>query len=151
MKKRGETVAVAESCSGGWLSSLLIHDAGSSAYFKEGIVSYTNEAKHRLLHVSKDTLSKYGAVSEQTAKEMAQGARENCGADYALSITGIAGPDGAVEGKPVGTVWIGLADRDHVSAKKFEFSSDRTRNRERAVRNALNMLRLRLLEKEIQK
>ena len=151
LKKRGETVAVAESCSGGWLSSLLIHDAGSSMYFKEGIVSYTNEAKHRLLHVSKEALSKYGAVSEQTAKEMAQGARENCDADYALSITGIAGPDGAVEGKSVGTVWIGLADRDHVTAKKFEFSSDRTRNRERAVRNALNMLRLRLLEKEIEK
>ena len=151
LKKRGETVAVAESCSGGWLSSLLIHDAGSSAYFKEGIVSYTNEAKHRLLRVSNDTLARYGAVSEQTAMEMAQGARENCDADYALSITGIAGPDGAVEGKPVGTVWIGLADRQRAFAKKFEFSSDRTRNRERAVRNALNLLRLELLKKEMKK
>ena len=151
LKKRGETVAVAESCSGGWLSSLLIHDAGSSAYFKEGIVSYTNEAKHRLLGVKEQTLLQYGAVSRETAVEMAKGARENCNADYALSITGIAGPDGAVPGKPVGTVWIGLADREQAYAKKFEFSSDRTRNRERAIRNALNLLRLRLLEKETKK
>ena len=151
LKKRGETVAVAESCSGGWLSSLLIHDAGSSAYFKEGIVSYTNEAKHRLLGVKEETLLQYGAVSRETAVEMAKGARENCNADYALSITGIAGPDGAVPGKPVGTVWIGLADREQAYAKKFEFSSDRTRNRERAIRNALNLLRLRLLEKETEK
>lgn len=151
LKKRGETVAVAESCSGGWLSSLLIHDAGSSAYFKEGIVSYTNEAKHRLLGVKEQTLLQYGAVSRETAVEMAKGARENCNADYALSITGIAGPDGAVPGKPVGTVWIGLADREQAYAKKFEFSSDRTRNRERAIRNALNLLRLRLLEKETEK
>ncbi len=148
LKQRGETVAVAESCSGGWLSSLLIHDAGSSAYFKEGIVSYTNEAKHRLLGVQTQTLEQFGAVSEQTAIEMAMGARQNCDADYALSITGIAGPDGAVDGKPVGTVWIGIADREKAMAKKFEFSSDRTRNRERAVRNALNLLRLRILEKE---
>lgn len=151
LKQRKETVAVAESCSGGWLSSMLVHDAGSSAYFKEGIVSYTNEAKHRLLGVKEETLAAYGAVSCETAKEMAEGARHNCDADYALSITGIAGPDGAVEGKPVGTVWIGLADRETVTAKKFEFSSDRTRNRERAVRNALNMLRLRLMEKEDEK
>ena len=151
LKKRGETVAVAESCSGGWLSSLLIHDAGSSAYFKEGIVSYTNEAKHRLLGVKEETLSQYGAVSRETAVEMAKGARENCNADYALSITGIAGPDGAVPGKPVGTVWIGFADREQAYAKKFEFSSGQDEKRERAISNALNLLRLRLLEKETKK
>ena len=88
---------------------MLIHDAGSSAYFKEGIVSYTNEAKHRLLHVSKDTLSKYGAVSEQTAGEMGPRCQGKLRCRLCAFYHGdCRGPDGAVGGKPVGTVWIGL-------------------------------------------
>ena len=113
---------------------------GSSAYFNGSAVTYTNQAKIDLLGVSKETLNTYGAVSEQCAKEMALGALDKYKSDYSISITGIAGPDGGSEDKPVGTVWIGVASKNNNFAKKYIFTKDREINRELSVHNALNLL-----------
>ncbi len=143
--KRGETVALAESCTGGKLAAMLTDSPGASGAFVEGFVTYSNAAKVRSLGVKEETLSAHGAVSEECAKEMAEGAKRLAGATWALSVTGVAGPDGGSEEKPVGTVYIGLSGPDGTSAQRFQFVGDRSWNRTLSCQNALNMLRLKLI------
>lgn len=114
-----KTLAVAESCTGGLISSLLTDISGSSQYTKVNFVTYSNEAKHEYLGVENQTLEEYGAVSEQVAKEMAQGIIKNTGSDFALSTTGIAGPNGGSDKKPVGLIYIGVASKDKSIAFKY--------------------------------
>ena len=145
LRKAGATLAVAESCTGGALSASFTAMAGASEYFLGGVVSYSNDVKANVLGVPRDTLELYGAVSEETAMAMADGVRCLCGSDYALSTTGIAGPAGGSEEKPVGTVWIGLATPNGTMARKFVFSRLRPQNIERFATAAANMLRLELV------
>ena len=151
LKDRGATLALAESCTGGLLAKRLTDAPGSSAYFTEGLVTYSNEAKERLLGVTQETLMEYGAVSEAVAKEMAEGVRKVSGSDYGLSVTGVAGPGGGTEKKPVGLVWLGLADADGTIAVGLDLSAwaaSREAIRERSANKALDLLRLRLGGKE---
>ncbi len=148
LKDRKETIALAESCTGGLLGADLTSISGSSTYFAGGAIVYSNEIKNKILGVKEQTLIDNGAVSEQTAKELATNVREKFGTDYGVGITGIAGPTGGTADKPVGTVWISLADAEKVAAKKFVFGEDRTMNRERSVGAALNMVLKRLKEKK---
>lgn len=143
--KSQKTVATAESCTGGLLAKCLTDISGSSAYFTHGWVTYSNDAKRSLLGVSEQTLATYGAVSEETVKEMADGAREKSGADFALSISGVAGPTGGTPEKPVGMVCIGLAGPDKTIARTFNFPGDREWIRDRSAKMALTLLRYRLL------
>ena len=143
--KRGETVALAESCTGGKLATMLTDSPGASGALLEGFVTYSNEAKIRSLGGREETLRAHGAVSEECAREMADGARQRTGATWALSVTGIAGPDGGSEEKPVGTVFIGLSGPDGVAAQRFQFVGDRSWIRTLSCQNALNMLRLKLI------
>jgi nicotinamide-nucleotide amidase len=140
MEKQGITLSVAESCTGGYLSHLFTQHAGSSKVFLGGAVSYSNNLKESILGVNHDTLSQFGAVSEQTATEMVQGALVKFKSDYAIAVTGIAGPDGGTEDKPVGTVWIAVASRQKKEVKKFTFGSKRQQNIERSATAALGML-----------
>lgn len=133
-------IATAESCTGGMIAGALTDIAGSSDVIKGGIVSYSNEIKHSELGVSNDTLDKYGAVSEQTACEMATGALKALQTDVTVSVTGIAGPGGGSAEKPVGTVWIGVADAHSSCAQKFLFEGDRQQVREQTVYAALDLL-----------
>jgi nicotinamide-nucleotide amidase len=141
------TVTTAESCTGGLLAKMLTDIPGSSAYFHRGWVTYSNEAKHELLGVPSEVLATHGAVSEATVMAMAGGARSLANADYALAISGIAGPDGGTVDKPVGTTWIAIAHAAGVSARHFIFPGDREFVRERAAKMALTMLRFQLLGK----
>jgi nicotinamide-nucleotide amidase len=145
MKERGLKIAVAESCTGGFLSHLLTNIPGSSNYFERGIVSYSNAAKVEILKVDEDTITEYGAVSLEVARQMAEGARATSGADIGLSITGILGPTGATPGKPIGLVYIGFCDETVCTAKKFTFGEDRIVNKQRAAQAALEMVRRSLL------
>ena len=111
LSERKATLATAESCTGGLIGERLTEIAGSSKFYMEGIISYSNDAKMRTLNVPEETLKQFGAVSHQTAEAMAKGARERAGTDYAISVTGVAGPDGGTKDKPVGTVYLGYADR----------------------------------------
>ncbi len=148
MSARGETLAVAESLTGGMLASALVDCPGASRVLTQGFVTYCDQAKARVLGVSAQTLNEHGAVSAQCACEMAQGALRISGADYALSTTGIAGPDGALPDKPVGTVFIALACASGVTCERFLFANnDRAWVRTLSVQNALNMLRLNLLSR----
>ncbi|MGE5481195.1 MAG: competence/damage-inducible protein A [Chloroflexota bacterium] len=140
LKRNRFMLAVAESCTGGLLGAEFTNASGSSEYFAGGVISYSNELKIKLLGVSPKTLEIHGAVSEETAIEMAIGAKKNSGATHALSVTGIAGPGGGSEEKPVGTVWIGLAHPAGAFAKLYNFSSDRDYNRKRSVASAILML-----------
>ncbi len=146
LRDKGKTVAFAESCTGGLIAMRITEVAGSSEYFLEGAVTYSNDAKIRALGVSPETLAEYGAVSEQTAKEMAAGMRTRSGADIAVAITGIAGPGGGSEEKPVGTVHIGHADETGVRSIQLKLPGDRSLIRRRASEAALNYLRLRLVK-----
>ncbi len=138
---RGGTVCAAESCTGGLLLSTLTDCAGSSAYVVGGLVSYSNEAKTRLLGVREAALIAHGAVSEETAAEMAAGALALFGADYALSVTGIAGPGGGAAEKPVGLTYIGLAGADGLMrVERFVWDSDRLGNKAASVEAALRLL-----------
>lgn len=136
----GLTLGLAESCTGGMVTAHITDVAGASAYFLGGIVAYSNEVKHRLLAVSTCTLKEYGAVSAETALEMARGARERLRVDVAVSVTGIAGPTGALPGKPIGLTYIGLAGPDSELARKYLWQGDRRANRESSVRAALELL-----------
>ncbi len=120
MCDKGKTVAVAESCTGGLISSLLTDVSGSSEYIKENFVTYANEAKTTYLGVSEETLKKYGAVSPETAKEMVEGLLKNTDCDFAIATTGIAGPTGGTEEKPVGLMYLGLASRVDVKIIKIQ-------------------------------
>lgn len=136
-----KTLSVAESCTGGMIASTLVGIPGSSKWFLEGAVTYSNEAKMRRLGVAETTLAQFGAVSYQTAKEMAEGMRRTSGSDYALVTTGIAGPDGGTPEKPVGLVYIALAAPDGTDVKEFRFTGDRAKIRHNTMLNALDFLR----------
>lgn len=140
----GKTLAVAESCTGGMLSGMLTSVSGISAVFLEGAVTYSNAAKMRALDVDEQLLSQYGAVSHAVAQAMAKGMRSRSGADFALSITGIAGPDGGTAEKPVGLVYIGLADADGTQVKELRLTGDRERIRRQSCLQALDLLRRRM-------
>jgi len=141
---RRETLALAESCTGGCIADHITNVPGASAIFRGGFVTYSNEMKERCLGVRAETLARHGAVSEAVAKEMAEGARRVSGSDYAISVTGIAGPDGGTPDKPVGTVFIGLAcARETRVIQKFN-PWDRLTFKEVTMRQALDELRLRL-------
>ena len=141
LKSRKLTVTTAESCTGGLIAGTLVNVAGASDVLNEGYVTYSNEAKERLVGVSHETLEKYGAVSPQTAREMAEGAAKAAGADAALSATGIAGPGGGTEEKPVGLVYVGCYLNGKTSVKECRFTGDRMENRMHTVETALKMLK----------
>lgn len=143
LKEHHLKVATAESCTGGLIAKRITDVPGASEVFECGIISYANEIKHKVLGVSEDDLNKYGAVSEPVAKQMAQGALKVSGADIAVSVTGIAGPDSDSTCKPVGLVYIGLADKENVWVREIRTSRrDRSYNRYVSASNALNMIRL---------
>jgi nicotinamide-nucleotide amidase len=131
MKRAGKTLATAESCTGGALASQLTALAGASEYYKGGVVAYSNEVKECALGVSHDTLTTYGAVSEETVRQMADGVRQRLGADYAVATTGIAGPGGGTPQKPVGTVWIAVANAEGITARLLKFGDRRAQTIER--------------------
>lgn len=143
---RGKTLAVAESCTGGLIGMRLTDVPGSSAYFLEGAVTYSNDTKVRTLNVPSSILVEHGAVSAETAEAMARGIRERAAADYGISVTGIAGPDGGSEEKPVGTVFIGYSDAAMTRSVRFVFPGDRDLIRWRSSQAALDYLRRRLLK-----
>ncbi len=146
LQERGATVATAESCTGGWLGKAIVDVAGSSAYYLGGWVTYSNEMKTQQLGVNPSLIDRHGAVSAEVAHAMAAGAQSRSGADYAMAITGVAGPGGSPE-KPAGLVYIALARPGRSTAtRRFEFTGDRTAVRERSVLAALQMLRFALLE-----
>lgn len=141
LKAHGEVFCTAESCTGGQISKTVTDLAGVSAVFFGGVVSYANEIKEKLLGVRHKTLEKYGAVSEQTAAEMATGAVRALGADFSVAVTGIAGPDGGSEEKPVGLVYIACADKNgNVKVTKNLFFGDRKAVRDQTTKTALQML-----------
>lgn len=141
LKARGATVTTAESCTGGWVAKTLTDIAGSSAWFERGFVTYSNEAKSQMIGVSEATLLDYGAVSEPVVVEMAIGALRAARADYAISVSGIAGPDGGSAEKPVGTVWFGVASASGQGVTQREcFAGDREAVRRQATAYALNLL-----------
>ncbi len=149
LHQQGATISVAESCTGGMLGERLTVAPGSSAYFVGGFITYSNEMKIELLGVSQETLDRFTAVSPETAEAMATGARRRTGSTYALSITGVAGPDPGTEDAPKGTIYVGLADPSGVRATHRQFLGDRTRVRTFAVQMALDLLRRRLLESRV--
>jgi len=146
LRDRKQTLSVAESCTGGLIGMRLTDVAGSSSYFMEGVVAYSNDAKIRTLGVSEETLAQYGAVSSQTAEAMADGMRRRAGTDYAISVTGIAGPDGGSEDKPVGTVYVGYADKNGTKFLHMTLPGDRYLIRWRSSQAALDYLRRRILK-----
>jgi len=147
--EKGLKISTAESCTGGMIASKLVSYPGISEVFLEGAVTYSNEAKVRTLNVSSETLEKYGAVSEQTAKEMALGIAKRTGSDIAVVTTGIAGPSGGTKEKPVGLVYIGLYYKDNVKAYKYVFNGDRSRIRASATIKALDITRRVILERKL--
>jgi len=140
MTEKGLTLSLAESCTGGYISHLITQHPGSSKVFLGGVVSYSNGLKESVLGVRNETLEQFGAVSRETVTEMAEGALLNFKSDYALAVTGIAGPDGGTPDKPVGTVWIAVATTNKILAKKLTFGNKRRQNIERSAIAALNML-----------
>lgn len=147
LRVKNQTVATAESCTGGYIAHLFTSVAGSSDYFKGSIIAYSNEIKHTVLNVSDKNLTESGAVSEAVVKEMAMGVRKKLGVDFAIATSGIAGPDGGTDEKPVGTTWIALATPEKTIAKLFHLGEHRQRNIRRTSLIALNLLRLELLSK----
>lgn len=141
-----KTLAVAESCTGGLVSHLVTSVPGCSAWYKGSVTAYSNEVKEKILGVKTETLINFGAVSEETACEMATGAKKVLNADFAVATTGIAGPDGGTPEKPVGTVWIAVATDKTVKAKKFTFGDNRERNILRSGQTALQFLRQVIME-----
>ncbi len=140
MESKGLTLSTAESCTGGYIARLLTQHPGSSKVFLGGAVSYSNDLKTSMLSVSEETLYEFGAVSEETVLEMANGAAANYRSDYAISVSGIAGPEGGTEAKPVGTVWVAVAGKTKTISKKFQFGNKRAQNIERSAINALFLL-----------
>ncbi len=141
LRQSGRRVSAAESCTGGLLLSTLTDIAGSSAYVEGGLVTYSNDAKRRLLNVPQATLIQHGAVSEATAAAMAVGVRRLFDTDYALSVTGIAGPSGGTDEKSVGLTYIGLAGRDNLLAvQRYDWAGDRIENKIASVKAALTLL-----------
>jgi nicotinamide-nucleotide amidase len=141
----GRTVAVAESCTGGRIQAAITSLAGSSEVFRGGVVAYSNDLKKRMLGVRPSSLEAFGAVSEEVASEMAAGVRSVCGADYGLSVTGVAGPEGGSSDKPLGTVWLGFATATEVKAHRFLFPGDRELIQAIAAGMGLDLLRRELM------
>ena len=137
LNQKGATVATAESCTGGLIGNMITEVSGSSAYYKGGIVAYSNELKERLLGVRHETLEQYGAVSEETAIEMARGCLAVTGADYAIATTGISGPTGATEEKPLGLVYVAVALRNEVVCNRYVFTTTRQQHQQRTANQAL--------------
>ncbi len=146
LQKYELTVTTAESCTGGLLAGRLVNVPGASEVFREGFITYSNKAKRKYLDVSKSTLKKYGAVSSETAREMAIGGVFAADCDVCVAVTGIAGPDGGTEDKPVGLVYIATYMKEKVTVKKFRFKGNREKVREQAVVRALDLLRRSILE-----
>lgn len=134
------TLSVAKSCTGGLVGSRLTDVAGSSLYFLGGIIAYSNDAKVKLLNVQRETLAEHGAVSEPTAREMAEGVRKCFGADIGLAITGIAGPGGATKDKPVGLMWLALAAKGTTQARSIRLTGDRLQNKAGSAEALLALL-----------
>jgi nicotinamide-nucleotide amidase len=141
LKQQGKTMGTAESCTGGYIAHLITAVAGSSAYYKGSVVAYAYETKEQVLKVSPDTLAEKGAVSEETVRQMVQGALLTLNTDYVLATSGIMGPDGGTPDKPVGTVWVAVGNRERIETQLFNFRFDRQRNIEMTANNALNLLR----------
>lgn len=139
-------ISTTESCTGGFLAGTIVNVSGASEVFDEGYITYSNEAKHKILGVKEETLDKYGAVSEETAKEMALGCAKASNAHIAIGITGIAGPTGGTKEKPVGLVYMGCYYQETVKVKKFIFSGDRSQVRSQSVEEALKFILERLKE-----
>ena len=137
VNRRCALLATAESCTGGLIGNMITEVPGSSAYYKGGIIAYSNELKERLLGVRHETLEQYGAVSEETAIEMAKGCLEATGADYAIATTGISGPTGATEEKPLGLVYVAIASRDEVVCNRYVFTTTRQQHQQRTANQAL--------------
>ena len=146
LQKYELTVTTAESCTGGLVAGRLVNVPGASEVFREGFITYSNKAKRKYLDVSKATLKKYGAVSEQTAREMATGGVFATDCDACVAVTGIAGPDGGSEEKPVGLVYIATYMKDKVRVEQFQFKGNRAKIREQAVVKALDLLRRSILD-----
>ena len=146
LKKYELTVTTAESCTGGLLAGRIINVPGASEVYNEGFITYSNKAKRKYLDVSKSTLKKYGAVSEQTAREMATGGVFATDSDASVAVTGLAGPDGGSEEKPVGLVYIATYMKDKVNVQKYQFKGNRAKIREQAVVKGLDLLRRSILD-----
>lgn len=145
LKERNIRIALAESCTGGFISHRITNISGSTAYFERGVVTYSNEAKEELLHVPAGLIEAHGAVSEEVARAMAEGVKATSGTDIGVSVTGIAGPTGGTLEKPVGLVFIGLSDSAGTVVKRFFFPDERVRFKERASQAALELVRRRVL------
>lgn len=148
LHQAGRTLATAESCTGGLIGKRLTDISGSSAVYLGGVISYSNEVKHRVLGVPQKLLDSFGAVSEPVARAMAEGARRVVGADYALSVTGIAGPNSDSTQKPVGLVYIGVTDGDSTEVREFRFSGSREEIRTQSATAAMELVLERLNEKK---
>ena len=147
LKNKGQSVCFAESCTGGEISHLITSVPGSSAYFKGSIIAYDNFVKSELLNVKEDVISKYGAVSKETVEMMATGARKLLRTDYAIATSGIAGPEGGTEEKPVGTIWVAVSSEEKTITEKYTFGNDRVINIKRFSYAALNLLRKQIINK----
>jgi nicotinamide-nucleotide amidase len=141
LKESKQTVGTAESCTGGYIAHLITTEPGASDIFNGAVVCYSNHLKKDILHVKEETLTAFGAVSEETVREMTEGAIRVLKTDFAISTSGIMGPTGGSPEKPVGTVWVAVGNKDHIISEKFQFRFDRMRNIELTANNALNLLR----------
>jgi PncC family amidohydrolase len=139
--RRGLTLALAESCTGGLVSHRITNVPGSSQYYLGAVVAYSNQAKMSILGVRRRTLNEYGAVSDQTAREMAEGVRRLLAADVGAAVTGVAGPGGGTAQKPVGLVFVAVSMPDRVQAERYLWSGERTRNKELSANALLELLR----------
>ena len=146
--ERGLTLATAESCTGGNIAHLLTAQAGASAYFKGGVVAYSNEVKECALGVQHSTLEVHGAVSEETVREMVEGVRQRLGADYAIATTGIAGPTGGTAEKPVGTVWVAVCSKEKTVAQLMHYGDRRQQTIDRTTNQAYSMLMKLICQKD---
>lgn len=144
LESKGMTVSAAESCTGGVISSLFTSIPGSSAYYLGSVTSYANSVKNGVLGVPEETISEHGAVSEECVKAMAEGVRKITGSDFSVATSGIAGPGGGSDTKPVGLVWIAVSSEKGTEARSFVFKGDRKRNIDRFAANALNLLRIKI-------
>ena len=149
LKKKKQTVSTAESCTGGNIAGRLTKVSGSSDYFIGSVVSYSDEVKKVMLDVSKDDIEKHGVVSREVVEQMAIGVKKKLKTDYSVATSGIAGPNGGTDQKPVGTMWVAVASPTEVVSKMFRFGDERSRNVERTVITALNLLRKQIIKEEL--
>ena len=149
LKKKKQTVSTAESCTGGNIAGRLTRISGSSDYFIGSVVSYSDEVKKNILDVSKDDIEKHGVVSREVVEQMAIGIRKKLKTDYSVATSGIAGPNGGTDQKPVGTIWVAVASPTEIVSKMFRFGDERSRNIERTVITALNLLRKQIIKEEL--